>query len=573
MSARWRGRAAGRVSLRLHCRRNAGWQSVGRWWIGPHPSTPFPRQVDAEATGRLCAAEATLLSHGAELEAVNSELATKALVADLAPLRDELSLCAREQATRGRLDASERESRDRVDALREDFATRLRSLKTRLDKTDREVARKTEPPEPVDVFAHDAELRALIATKADGTAAAQWVESSARIDAELQAVHARTQTLGQGIKAALGWLEGVGVKVAGVEGVAAQLQGAMMVVRADMDIATASAQAVASHVKALIAARGTSWQPLSGVFHANSPRLKKAAPRERLVQEAHGATPTPPTHPQPRSAPARSEARGRTLAQSYPTSQPQLQQRPSPGGAAERAQFGVAELRLELDDGGADEARGAEQRGAAAKGRTPRSPETPRDAPAAPGAFETPAAPAAERLHSPASTPLRDQKAAAAIAASLYDEAPEAVLSAGLDLVVLKGGSPDGRSAGRAPWHTGVEDSEGPSAWEGSSNSLTSQRHVYSRPGTARARPDSPERREMDLAHVGLATAGMVQGARAGKPARPASALPRTEGDRRKAELEVKRRILIETRLRPQSSEPSHRTGTGARLTDRLSEL
>ena len=46
----------------------------------------------------------------------------------------------------------------------------------------------------------------------------RWLEASQALHGELQTVHVRTQTLGQGMKVVLGWVEGMADKVTGLQG-------------------------------------------------------------------------------------------------------------------------------------------------------------------------------------------------------------------------------------------------------------------------------------------------------------------------------------------------------------------
>ena len=45
----------------------------------------------------------------------------------------------------------------------------------------------------------------------------RWLEASQALHGELQTVHVRTQTLGQGMKVVLGWVEGMADKVTGLQ--------------------------------------------------------------------------------------------------------------------------------------------------------------------------------------------------------------------------------------------------------------------------------------------------------------------------------------------------------------------
>ena len=94
----------------------------------------------------------------------------------------------------------------------------MRVLKERLDRTDRELLRQLEETQNNDRGDKFDALAAAIETKADKALTERWLEASQQLHGELQTVHVRTQTLGQGMKVVLGWVEGMADKVTGLQG-------------------------------------------------------------------------------------------------------------------------------------------------------------------------------------------------------------------------------------------------------------------------------------------------------------------------------------------------------------------
>jgi hypothetical protein len=344
-----------------------------------------------------------------------------------------------------------------------------------------------------------------------------------------------------------------------------------------------SPQAAAGHIKALAAAQAET--KLLSTHHAFqgawAPKVKTrpTTPRGRMF-ESVGSSPT-------RDVSALSQPQHRTPPR--PTST-QL-------GRTLRG-VGMDECEREEDrDGIASPLQPRPPEGTREVAPSPRTPEAvpasfdlgPPPGPTAPSAFVPPTA--KRRLSDQAAT-AAPSAAAAAAAAARYDGAPVRVLSKGLDLVILKEGSamaipspiglapklgtPRAPDSADRPSSTG---GEGLSPWDDESSGIaprvtTTALHsrgdrTRNRPGSARERAASPERVGMDVAQVGLANPGMVTFDQVA--ARPRSAARRTEIERRKADLEAKRRQLIETRMRPQSA-AGQSTGRAA-LTPRMSEL
>jgi predicted nucleic acid-binding Zn-ribbon protein len=108
--------------------------------------------------------------------------------------------------------------RELMESLRQETTSRVRMLKERLDRTDRELLRQLEESQNNDRSDKFDALAAMIETKADKALTERWLEASQQLHGELQTVHVRTQTLGQGMKVVLGWVEGMADKVTGLQG-------------------------------------------------------------------------------------------------------------------------------------------------------------------------------------------------------------------------------------------------------------------------------------------------------------------------------------------------------------------
>ena len=108
--------------------------------------------------------------------------------------------------------------RELLEGLRQETSSRVRILKERLDRTDRELLRPLEDSQNNDRADKFDALAALVETKADKALTERWLEASQQLHGELQTVHVRTQTLGQGMKVVLGWVEGMADKVTGLQG-------------------------------------------------------------------------------------------------------------------------------------------------------------------------------------------------------------------------------------------------------------------------------------------------------------------------------------------------------------------
>lgn len=512
---------------------------------------------------------------------------------------------------------------------------------------------QVEDARPLDSGDRYQELLALIESKADRDASERWIESSQHLNAELQAVHVRTQTLGQGMKVVLGWLEGMAEKVSDVQVVTSNVRSEMNATRTEMvqsrEIAAASAQVtccdccapICMPVRSLCGhtGRGALILPASTPFHRPEPHTVACRPIHHLhallpqaaaghikaIAAAQAEAKLLPTYgafhgawaPKIKTRPTTPRGRMFEDIGSNPAiddsapSQPQHRTSPRPT-SPHSLRFGRG---LGMDYGVVDGSGRDESRDDVASTHKPRPPNGPREAAASlrapevvPASFDVgpppgPTAPPAPLAAAAKTKPsvkaatatqaaITTTAATATIVAAWYNDAHVPVLSKGLDLVVVKEGSamgipspissapkpgkPHAPGAADQPSSAGGEEV---SPWDGespdtaprvTSTALQSRGGSFrTRPGSARERAMSPERLGMDVAQVGLASPGMVTFGQV--TARPRSAAPRTEVERRKMELDAKRRQLIETRMSSQSAvgQQSRRVA----LTPRMSEL
>ena len=63
---------------------------------------------------------------------------------------------------------------------------------------------------------HEA-LLAAVEGKADKEVTERWLENSMQLQMEMQTLHVRTQTLSQGLKVCLGWVEGIADRITGLD--------------------------------------------------------------------------------------------------------------------------------------------------------------------------------------------------------------------------------------------------------------------------------------------------------------------------------------------------------------------
>merc|ERR1719171_1767029 len=153
----------------------------------------------ATTDGRLDSAET-------RLDEAEASLKTKATLEETEELRQAVALCSLRT-----------EMRELLEGLRQETSSRVRILKERLDRTDRELLRQLEESQNNDRSDKFDALAAIVETKADKAMTERWLEASQQLHGELQTVHVRTQTLGQGMKVVLGWVEGMADKVQGIQ--------------------------------------------------------------------------------------------------------------------------------------------------------------------------------------------------------------------------------------------------------------------------------------------------------------------------------------------------------------------
>ena len=140
------------------------------------------------------------------LDEAEATLKTKATLEETKELREKVALCSLRT-----------EMRELLEGLRQETSSRVRILKERLDRTDRELLRQLEDTQNNDRSDKFDALVQLVETKADKALTERWLEASQQLHGELQTVHVRTQTLGQGMKVVLGWVEGMADKVTGLQ--------------------------------------------------------------------------------------------------------------------------------------------------------------------------------------------------------------------------------------------------------------------------------------------------------------------------------------------------------------------
>ncbi|EOD26364.1 hypothetical protein EMIHUDRAFT_205365 [Emiliania huxleyi CCMP1516] len=205
--------------------------------------------AEGRVAERLERAESALGSHGTELEKLRKEATRQD---QLRLEQHEASLEACEEA---RLIAGS--ALDKTEALRVEAAGRLQMLRQRLTRAEKEMLRQLEESAPLDSPDAYAELSQRIDTKADVDATERWLEATQQLGAEVTAMHARTATLSNGLKVLMRWVEGMADRVTGVQGTQHSLQSALAATREEVshnaEVAHASAQGVAGHLRALLA--------------------------------------------------------------------------------------------------------------------------------------------------------------------------------------------------------------------------------------------------------------------------------------------------------------------------------
>ena len=206
----------------------------------------------AESTAAWQAnAEKRFDGHEERLVAIEHELPLKATLVETSELREALKLCALRT-----------EMRELLEALRQETTSRVRMLKERLDRTDRELLRQLEEAQNNDRSDKFDALAAVVETKADKALTERWLEASQQLHGELQTVHVRTQTLGQGMKVVLGWVEGMADKVTGLQGAQHRMQAQVASAREEQQFAlNATARETITKVKGMLVQQQAAMPP------------------------------------------------------------------------------------------------------------------------------------------------------------------------------------------------------------------------------------------------------------------------------------------------------------------------
>jgi len=204
---------------------------------------------------------------------------TKATLIEAQELRDKIALCALRT-----------ETRELIDVIRQEVAARVRMMKERLDRTDHELMRQLEESFTSDRSDKFASISQQLEAKAEREAVDKVSETSQQLYSELQALHVRTQTLGQGMKVVLGWFEGMADKVTGLQGQQKNIQHQIAVQKEETAVAlNEQAKATLSRVRNLVSNEGprasmgiTPSGPPSG-FHPAPPSVGAERSRPRTA--------------------------------------------------------------------------------------------------------------------------------------------------------------------------------------------------------------------------------------------------------------------------------------------------
>ena len=196
-------------------------------------------------------AELRLDSAEVRLDEAEAAIKTKATLEETKELREKVALCALRT-----------EMRELLEGLRQETSSRVRILKERLDRTDRELLRQLEDSQSSDRSDKFEALAAMLETKADKALTERWLEASQQLHGELQTVHVRTQTLGQGMKVVLGWVEGMADKVTGLQAGQHRMAQQFQSAREEQQFAlNATARETISKVKGMLGAEPGTQQP------------------------------------------------------------------------------------------------------------------------------------------------------------------------------------------------------------------------------------------------------------------------------------------------------------------------
>eukprot|EP00900_Chrysochromulina_parva_P020050 jgi/Chrpa1/28046/Chrysochromulina_OHIO_Genome00010650-RA len=191
------------------------------------------------------------------------------------------------------------EMRELMESLRQETTSRVRMLKERLDRTDRELLRQLEESQNNDRSDKFDALAAMIETKADKALTERWLEASQQLHGELQTVHVRTQTLGQGMKVVLGWVEGMADKVTGLQGAQHRMAQQVSQQREELQFGlNATARETISKVKGMLVLAPTTPAPLpsstGGSMQGSKPLTRPTTAAEPAFAAVAAAPPRQP---------------------------------------------------------------------------------------------------------------------------------------------------------------------------------------------------------------------------------------------------------------------------------------
>jgi len=211
------------------------------------------------------------------LDVVEEELLKKATLVETKELRELIALCSLRT-----------EMRELLEALRQETTSRVRMLKERLDRTDRELLRQLEESQNNDRSDKFDALVAMVETKADKALTERWLEASQQLHGELQTVHVRTQTLGQGMKVVLGWVEGMADKVTGLQGAQHRMAQQVSQQREELQFGlNATARETISKVKGMLVQQEAPPPLPKGSFSGSKP-LSRPTTASQRGDYAHG---------------------------------------------------------------------------------------------------------------------------------------------------------------------------------------------------------------------------------------------------------------------------------------------
>jgi len=229
------------------------------------------------------------------LQTEEETMLTKSTLTEAQELRDKIGMCALRA-----------ETRELLDVLRQEVAARVRMMKERLDRTDHELMRQLEESYTTDRSERLTSVVQQLDAKAEKESLERMSESTQQMYAELQALHVRTQTLGQGMKVVLGWFEGMSDKVNGLQGAQRHIQHQIAVTKEETVTALNEAtKATISRVKNLVNDKATAAQQQADKsFRPLSRPRSSAAPSGPVSVKPGQTSPTIGDHNSPRVNPS-----------------------------------------------------------------------------------------------------------------------------------------------------------------------------------------------------------------------------------------------------------------------------